>query len=212
MQQNVSRDRERTPGAGGQGRWPRTLRAVWDNSDQAFLNAAQTVNTTILGNPQHYKDAMATPEAEKWRIAMNEEMQCLEEHGVYELVDLPEERQPIQCRWVYILKRDTDNHPKRYRARLVAKGFSQIQGIDYNETFAPVARHDTLRLLLAFAATFDFEVHGIDIKSAYLHGELEEEIYMVQPEGFVREGQESKVWPLLKALYSLKQGGRQWYN
>ena len=214
-EQNASLDRERTPGAEGQGRWPHTLgrlRAVWDNSDQAFLNAAQTVNTTILGDPQQYRDAMATPEAEKWKIAMDEEMRCLEEHGVYKLVDLPEGRQPIQCRWVFILKRDTDNRPKRYRARLVAKGFSQIQGIDYNETFAPVARHDTLRLLLALAATFDFEVHGIDIKSAYLHGELEEEIYMVQPEGFVKEGQESKVWRLLKALYGLKQGGRQWYN
>ena len=87
---------------------------------------------------------MATADADKWQITMREEMSCLEEHQVYELTDLPDGRKPIDCRWVYILKRDTDNQPKRYHTRLVAKGFSQIHGIDYTETFALVARHDTL--------------------------------------------------------------------
>lgn len=158
----------------------------------------------------YYKDAMG--EADKWLPAMEEEMSSLREHNVWELVDLPEGRQPVKCKWVYLIKRDTDNRPIRYKARLVAKGYSQIQGVDYEETFAPVARLDTLRLLLNLAAVFDLEVHQIDIKTAYLHGNLEEEIYMEQPEGFVKKGSEHKVCRLNKAIYGLKQAGRQWFK
>jgi hypothetical protein len=95
---------------------------------------------------------------------------------------------------------------------LVAKGFAQIYGVDYDETFAPVARLDTVRLLLAIAAAFDLEIHQIDIKTAFLHGELEEEIFMEQPEGYVEPGNEHKVCLLLRSLYGLKQSARQWYK
>ena len=111
-----------------------------------------------------------------------------------------------------MIKRDTDNLPIRFKSRIVAKGFGQIYGIDYDETFAPVARLDTLRILLALAAIFDMEVHCIDIKTAFLHGRLDEEIYMEQPEGFVKKGSEDKVCRLLKAIYGLKQAGRQWFT
>jgi Reverse transcriptase (RNA-dependent DNA polymerase) len=105
-----------------------------------------------------------------------------------------------------------DNCPTRYKARLVTKGFSQIHGIDYDETFTPVARLNSLQLLLNLAAIFNWEVHQLDIKTAYLHGDLDEEIYMDQPEGFVKKGEEHKVCHLKKALYGLKQAGRQWYK
>ena len=155
---------------------------------------------------------MATDDVNKWIPSMEEEMQSLREHQVWELVDLPEGRTPIKCRWRYVIKRDTDNRPIRFKSRIVAKGFSQIYGVDYDETFAPVARLDTLRLLLNLAAIFDMEVHCIDIKTAFLHGSLDEEIYMEQPEGFVEKGNEDKVCRLLKAIYGLKQAGRQWFT
>ena len=155
---------------------------------------------------------MATDDVNKWIPSMEEEMQSLREHQVWELVDLPEGRTPIKCRWRYVIKRDTDNRPIRFKSRIVAKGFSQIYGVDYDETFAPVARLDTLRLLLNLAAIFDMEVHCIDMKTAFLHGSLDEEIYMEQPEGFVEKGNEDKVCRLLKAIYGLKQAGRQWFT
>jgi hypothetical protein len=144
---------------------------------------------------------------------MDEEMDSLtKDHQVWKLVDLPKGCTPIKCRWRYVTKRDTDNRPVRYKARLVAKGFAQIYGVDYDETFAPVARLDSIRLLLAVAAAFDLEIHQIDIKTAFLHGKLEEEIYMEQPEGYVEKGNGHKVCLLLRSLYGLKQSARQWYK
>ena len=173
---------------------------------------AQSIRYDINGDPLLYTDAMSTPEAPKWQTAMEDEHKSLMEHKVWTLVDLLEGRKTIPCRWRYVMKRDTDNRPIRYKARLVAKGYSQTYGIDYDETFTPVARHDTLRLLLALTASFDLEVHQIDIKTAFLHGVLEEEIYMDQPEGFIKTEQEDKVCRLWKALYGLKQAPRQWYK
>jgi hypothetical protein len=187
--------------------------SVWDNSMQAYLAAAYAPQFDINGDPLLYRDALCTPEVEKWKTAMDEEMDSLmNDHQVWRLVDLPKGRTPIKCRWRYVTKRDTDNRPVRFKARLVAKGFAQIYGVDYDETFAPVARLDTVRLLLAIAAAFDLEIHQIDIKTAFLHGELEEEIFMEQPEGYVEPGNEHKVCLLLRSLYGLKQSARQWYK
>jgi Reverse transcriptase (RNA-dependent DNA polymerase) len=115
---------------------------TWDNSLDAFLNAAHDQSFDAHGNPMYY-DVAVTTNTEKWIPAMKEEMASLTEHEVWELVDLPEGRQPVKSKWVYWLKRDTDHRPTRYKARLVAKGFSQIHSIDYDETFAPVARHNS---------------------------------------------------------------------
>ena len=116
----------------------------------------------------------------------------------------------MKCKWVFKVRYQADGASvERYKARLVAKGFTQIQGIDYEETFAPVARLESWRYLVALAAILDWEVHQIDFDQAYLNGTLDEEIYMEQPEGFVVE--EGKVCRLLKALYGLKQAGRQWF-
>jgi len=128
------------------------------------------------------------------------------------LVDLPLGRKTIKNQWVFVTKRDTQGNITWYRSRLVAKGFTQTAGLDYQETFTLVARLDSLRLLLSLVATFDWEIHQIDIKSAYLNGNLEEEIYMDQPRGFEVKGAENKVCRLLKVIYGLKQAGRQWHK
>jgi hypothetical protein len=148
---------------------------------------------------------MASDSAEGWREACQYEMDTLAKNGTWTLVDLPPGRKAVKSKWVF--KRKADG---RLRARLVARGFTQIQGIDYDETFSPVARFESLRLLLALAALEDWEIHQMDVKSAFLNGLLEEEIYMEQPEGFVEPGQEGKVCLLAKAIYGLKQASRAW--
>ena len=125
--------------------------------------------------------------------------------GVWKLVDCPHDRKTIKCRWTYVLKADG-----RYKARLVAKGYTQIQGIDYEETFSPVARYESIRYLLGHTALLNWEIEAMDVKLAYLHGVLDEEIYMEQPEGFVAKGEENKVCKLVQSLYGLKQAGCVW--
>jgi hypothetical protein len=113
-------------------------------------------------------------------------------------------------KWVYKLKRNSDGEVVKHKARLVAKGYVQKQGIDFEEAFAPIARLDTVRLLLGFAANKGWKVHHLDIKSAFLHGELEEEVYVSQPEGYTVKGKEQLVLKLSKALYGLRQAPRAW--
>ena len=129
--------------------------------------------------------------------------------GVWKLVDHPYNcktiKKTIKCRWTYVLKSDG-----RYKARLVAKGYIQVQGIDYEETFSPVARYKSIQYLLAHAALLDQEIKAMDVKLAYLHQVLKEEIYMEQPEGFIAKGEENKVCRLVRSLYGLKQAGRVW--
>lgn len=188
-------------------RW-RSGAAVWINNSDAYLAAT---DITPAGDPNTYEYAVSAPDRELWQMAMEEEIQCLNDNGTWELCDLPKDRKTVKCRWVYVTKRDTQGNAARHRARLVAKGFSQAEGIDYEETFAPVARLDSLRLLLAIAARLDLDAHHIDIKSAYLNGILDEDIYMDQPKGFAVTGKENQVCHLKKALYGLKQAGRQWH-
>jgi hypothetical protein len=142
---------------------------------------------------------------QEWQTAMEAEIKALNDRNVWELVNLPQNRRPIKCRWVYDIKTDG-----RKRGQLVAKGFSQIPGIDFEETFSPVARFETVRLLLALSALEDWEIEALDVKTAFLYGNLDEELYMEQPEGFVVKGQETKVYRLKKALYGLKQAAIAW--
>ena len=127
-----------------------------------------------------------------------------------ELVNKPEGRKIIGVKWVYRTKLNADNSINKHKARLVVKGYAQIFGVDYSETFAPVARLDTIRLLLALSAQKGWKVFQLDVKSAFLNGVLQEEIYVEQPEGFVVQGEEDKVYLLKKALYSLKQAPNAW--
>lgn len=159
--------------------------------------------------PLTVSEALSRPDSDEWRKAMLEELNSFEENNTWELTDVPEQGTIVECKWVYKIKCDSENR-KTYRARLVAKGFSQKEGIDYTETFAPVVRFSTLRLLIALAVKLGMSISHLDVKTAFLNGFLEENVYMCQPEGFLIAGSEHKVCKLKKAVYGLKQSSRAW--
>lgn len=147
---------------------------------------------------------------ECWRQAMKEEMASIEQNGTWKLVNLPHGHRPIGLKWVFKVKRDEAGAIVKHKARLVAKGYVQQEGVDFEEVFAPVARMESVRMLLAVAAREGWLVHHMDVKSAFLNGELQEEVYVRQPPGFVAAGHEGKVLKLQKALYGLRQAPRAW--
>ena len=157
----------------------------------------------------HYKDIaqMSIQLQREWREACSQEIEILKQRNIYELVPLSKGAKMVKNRWVFAIKSDG-----RKKARLVAKVFSQAEGIDYNEVFSPVIRYETVRTLLAVAALENWKIFALDIKSAFLYGELDETIYMEQPQGFVVKGQEDKVLLLNRALYGLKQAARAWWQ
>ena len=136
----------------------------------------------------------------------------IEKKQTWQLVPRPQHKNVIGVKWVFRTKLNADGSINKHKARLVVKGYAQVYGIDFSETFAPVARFDTIRMLLAIAAQEGWEVFQLDVKSAFLNGFLQEEIYVEQPEGFVVEGHEDEVYLLKKALYGLKQAPRAWYS
>ncbi|PIL33228.1 hypothetical protein GSI_04678 [Ganoderma sinense ZZ0214-1] len=156
-----------------------------------------------------YRDIASLPNAERkeWFTACREELEALRRRDVYDLVDRPKGRKVVKNRWVFDVKTDG-----RKKARLVAKGFSQVEGEDFNKIFSPVVRFETVRLIMALAALEDWHISGLDVRSAYLYGKLDEEIYLEQPEGFRIPGSEHKVFRLKCALYGLKQAGLAWWR
>jgi len=166
--------------------------------------------TTIEADedPQNFKEAMNRVDKDKWLNAMNEELESLSKCKVWTLVNRPLNKNVVSNRWVLRIKRNPDGTINRYRARLVARGFSQIHGLDFHETYAPTASMSVIRLLIAYAAVERLKMSQFDIKTAFLYGDLDEEVYMSQPEGFVKD--DTKVWRLNKSLYGLKQAPRQW--
>jgi Reverse transcriptase (RNA-dependent DNA polymerase) len=153
---------------------------------------------------------MSRPDAAKWETACDDERRSFEQMSVYQVVPRPEDRKVVGSKWVFKLKRGPDGSIVRYKARVVAQGFTQVEGIDYDETFAPVAKLASMRLILALAAERDLEVHQVDVKCAYLNGTLKEEIYMEPPPSF--EIPHGMVLRLTKAVYGTRQGGRVWYE
>ncbi|KIL57633.1 hypothetical protein M378DRAFT_16140, partial [Amanita muscaria Koide BX008] len=172
--------------------------------------ADEAANAAVLGDPLSYVDAMSQEDAAEWRKACEAELEMFKQLGVFEEVPRPRDRKIIGSKWVFKTKTGPDGQVEKYKARLVAQGFSQVEGIDYNETFAPVTKSNSIRLLLALAARHDWEIHQMDVKSAFLNGELEEEIYMKVPPG--HKASADAVWRLKKALYGLKQASREWYK
>ena len=140
--------------------------------------------------------------------AMQEQIEALHKNKTWEVVPLPHEKKAIGNKWVYKIKRDGNDQVERYRARLVVKGYAQKEDIDFNEIFSPVVQLTTVRVVLAMCATLDLHLEQLDVKTAFLHRELEEEIYMLQPEGFAKIGKENLVCRLNKCLYGLKQAPR----
>lgn len=167
------------------------------------------VNHEENHEPADLEEALTGANAQKWSKAIQEEMKSHEMNRTWEAVErLPKGRKPIKCKWVFKIKKGADGQINKYKARLVAKGCSQREGIDYQETFSPVVRQDTLKALLAVATQQDLEIDSMDVVTAYLNSELEEEIYMELPRTNPAQGQ--RFCRLRKALYGLKQSGRAW--
>jgi transposase InsO family protein len=162
---------------------------------------------TVIQDPTTYQEAMKSKDAEEWKQAIQEELQSIEHCGTWELVELPKGRNTVSSKWVFKTKTNEDGNIERRKARLVARGFTQKYGIDYFDVFAPVARGVTVRMLLSAAGRKKFIVKQFDVKTAFLNGTLEEEIFMEPPEGLNTEG---KVCLLKKSLYGLKQAARVW--
>ncbi|BBH04495.1 multidrug resistance-associated protein 9 [Prunus dulcis] len=159
--------------------------------------------------PESFEEAAKD---DSWKKAMEAEITMIEKNNTWELVNRPFDKPIIGVKWIYKTKLNLDGSVQKNKARLVAKGYSQKPGIDFNETFAPVARLDTVRTLVAVAAQRNWNLFQLDVKSAFLNGVLNEEVYVDQPSGFVMQGSEDKVYKLKKALYGLKQAPRAWYD
>jgi hypothetical protein len=172
---------------------------------------AETAMLAAIKEPESFDEAMTSEHAEEWRQAMDDEMASLAANNTWTLERVPEGVKPIPVKWVYKVKRDSAGNIERFKARLVAKGFKQQEGIDYGEVFAPVGKFSTFRTLMAVVAAQDLELHHLDIKTAFLYGELEETVFINQPLGY-EEGGRSMACRLQKAIYGLKQAPRVWYK
>jgi hypothetical protein len=162
-------------------------------------------------DPTSFNEAINSESSSKWLEAMEDELKSMGTNGVWDLVDIPERVKTVGCKWVYKTKYDSKGNVERFKARLVAKGFLQREGVDYNETFSPVSKKDSFRVVMVLVAHYDLELHQMDIKIAFLNSDLEEQVFMTQPEGFVVEGKEHMGCRLKKSIYGLKQASRQWY-
>ena len=165
-----------------------------------------TPPTTI---PRSVAEALKSP---YWRKAMSEEMESQLKERTWDLTDATNVANVVGCRWVFTIKRKPDDSIDRYKARLVAKGFTQRPGIDYHDTFSPVVKPATIRIVLSTATTRNWPLRQLDVNTAFLQGHLEEEVFMSQPPGFVDKDNPKAVCKLRKAIYGLKQAPRAWYN
>ncbi|CAJ2662215.1 unnamed protein product [Trifolium pratense] len=160
-------------------------------------------------DPSTFHEAISCSHASDWTKAMHDELASMSHNEVWDLTELPVGCKAVGCKWVFKTKRDPNGKIERYKAILVAKGYSQREGIDYKETFSPVSTKDAFRVVMALVAHFDLELHHMDVKTAFLNGELAEDVYMFQPEGFAEAGKEHLVCKLNKSIYGLKQASRQ---
>ena len=158
--------------------------------------------------PKTVQEALLSSVSDEWMKAMNDEMESMRTNKVWDLVDLLSRRKAIGNKWVLKIKRKADESIERYKTWLVAKWYTQKEGVDYEETFSPVVRFASIRLILAIVTNLDLELYQMDVKTAFLNGELDEKIYMDQPIGFVTKGQKHKVCKLKRSIYVLMQSSR----
>lgn len=178
-------------------------------SGEGFSNNEINFAVGTNSDPDNFEEAM---KSEHWKKAMEVEIKSIEKNNTWFLTDLPKGTKQIGVKWVFKTKLNELGEVEKFKARLVAKGYVQRYGIDYAEVFAPVARMDTVRIILALAAHKEWKVYQLDVKSAFLHGELMEDVYVEQPLGFVKKDEPQKVYKLRKALYGLKQAPRAWFS
>lgn len=176
----------------------------------AFAVASETNN---YYEPTNFKEVIESPNSDKWIIAMEKEMEALQQNNTWRLSKLPPGKRAIKSKWVFKSKDEIPGvEDARYKARLVGKGFSQIPSVDFTDIYSQVVKHTSIRLLLDIVALRDLQLEQLDVKTTFLHGELDKEIYMEQPEGYYVEGKEDYVCKLQKSLYGLKQSPRLWYK
>ena len=144
----------------------------------------------------------------KWMDAMKDEMKLMNQNKVWDLIELPRGYEKVGSKWVFKTKHDSKGNIGRFKAELVAKGFTQKEGIDYQETFSPISKNDSLRIILALVAHYDLELHQVNVKTAFLNGSLEEDVYMDQPKGFSIKSKEHLACKLKKSIYELKQASQ----
>jgi hypothetical protein len=161
-----------------------------------------------MSEPLRVEDALGDVD---WVMAMQEELNNFTRNEVWSLVERPKQN-VIGTKWVFHNKQDEDGVVTKNKARLVAKGYNQVEGLDFGETYAPVARLEAIRILLAFATHHNFKLHQMDVKSAFLNGPISEEVYVEQPPGFEDPQFPNHVYKLHKALYGIKQAPRAWYE
>ncbi|GKA47287.1 zinc finger, CCHC-type containing protein [Tanacetum coccineum] len=163
-------------------------------------------------DPKTFDEAIKSQDVAFKKKAINDEMYSIMGKNTWVLADLPPGCKPLGCKWIFKRKLKVDGTIEKFKARLVIQGFKQKSGIDYFDTYAPVARISTIRLLIAMASIHNLIIHQMDVKTAFLNGELDEEVYMNQPQGFIMPGNENKVCKLIKSLYGLKQAPKQWHQ
>eukprot|EP01018_Ginkgo_biloba_P029065 Gb_03166 [translate_table: standard] len=151
-------------------------------------------------------------EQQVWQDAMMEEYSSIMRNDVWDIVPRPEGKYVVTSKWIYKIKHVADDSVEKLKARFVARGFSQIEGVDYEETFTPVARYTSIRAVISIAAEMGWRIYQMDVKAAFLNGIIEEEVYIEQPQGFEVHGRESHVCRLKEALYGLKQAPKAWYS
>ncbi|GJV99639.1 putative ribonuclease H-like domain-containing protein [Tanacetum coccineum] len=185
------------------------ISAVYEGKTHEDLHTCLFACFLSQEEPKKVIQALKDP---SWIEAMQEELLQFKLQQVWTLVDLPHGKRAIGTKWVYRNKKDERGIVIRNKARLVAQGYTQEEGIDYDEVFAPVARIEAIRLFLAYASFKDFVVYQMDVKSAFLYGKIEEEVYVCQPPGFEDPEFPDRVYKVEKALYGLHQAPRAWYE
>ena len=180
---------------------------LYDFAAHVHLQSSETLTEDSPANLTFQK-AQLNP---KWRAAMQEEIDSIHTNRTWTLVPLPPNAKAITSRWVFKIKPGSNGEQERYKARLVARGFEQTSGVDFQETFASVVRWETIRALIAIAVHLNWPIHQLDVLTAFLNGLLKEDVYMLQPPGFLHPGFEHLVCKLHKSLYGLKQSPRAWY-
>lgn len=193
----------------GRGR-PRILRTGTPGRPKKIYNTVNMVCSHEVTIPETVNEALSSEYAGEWWSAMQAEYNSLVANDTWELVEIPSNHKVVSNKWVFALKKDNDGNIERFKARLVAKGCSQKYGVNYTETFSPVVRSETIRMVFALAVEYGLYLHQMDVSSAYINSDLKDEVYMKQPEQFVSEEYPNRVLKLKKALYGLKQSGREW--
>ena len=189
-----------------------TCADVTESHHDVLMQSAQCAATTtpLDIEPLTYNDAIECPDTNLWLAAMSTKLNTFKEIGLYKEVELPSDCKIINSKWVFKIKCGPNSEINKYKARLVTKGYTQIEGLNYTDTFVPITKFTTIHSLLTLVAQHDLEVHQVDVKAAFLNGELEEEIYLCPPPGF--HNNPKVIWHLQCTLYGLKQASKAWYD